>query len=126
MIEASPTALELAVLRDLCRQLPSDDRAALEEQINGISVLSRKNTGGGFYTHFAVGKKMTQPIKVDVKKYHVSATINGVDDALGFLLWLKDGYVDFLEGFTLALDSTEDLDLAALRFELISPTGTSN
>lgn len=118
MTEPNLTALEMAVLLEHCKQMPPEDRAALEEQINGISVMSRKNTGAGFYTYFAIGKREAQPIKFDVKRCHVSATINGIDDALGFILWLKDGYVDHLEGFTMALDSTEGMDLGALRFEL--------
>src|SRR5215469_4177247 len=91
MIHAALTALELAVLRDLCRQLPFEAQAALERQINGLSVVSRKNTGAGFYTHFAVEGETTPPINVDVKGYHVSATIDNIEDALGFILWLKDG-----------------------------------
>jgi len=118
MIHAALTALELAVLRDLCRQLPFEAQAALERQINGLSVVSRKNTGAGFYTHFAVEGETTPPINVDVKGYHVSATIDNIEDALGFILWLKDGYVDNLEGYTLALASTEGMDLATAKFQI--------
>lgn len=67
--------------------------------MDGISVKSRKNTGAGFYTYFAVMSKLMHRIHVDTKKYFfVTAKIDGIEDALGFLLWLRDGYVDFLEG----------------------------
>ena len=36
---------------------------------------------------------------------------------MGFILWIKGGYLDFLEGYTFA-DSTVDLDLKTLKFKL--------
>jgi hypothetical protein len=118
MTEASPTALEMAVLRDLCRRLPPQDRAALEEQIIGISVLNRRNTGAGFFTYFILTEKSSNRITVDVKGYPTRANIDDTENALGFILWLKNGYVDYLEGYTEALDSTHGMDLAALKFEI--------
>lgn len=37
---------------------------------------------------------------------------------MGFLLWLKDGYADHLEGFSID-DTTTDLNLSALTFEML-------
>ena len=36
---------------------------------------------------------------------------------MGFILWVKDGYADCLEGFTVD-DSTVGLDLATMNFTL--------
>ena len=36
---------------------------------------------------------------------------------MGFILWIKDGYADCLEGFTVD-DSTVGLDLATMNFTL--------
>jgi|KBSMisStandDraft_5_1062788.scaffolds.fasta_scaffold376920_2 hypothetical protein len=112
------TPLEMAVLREHVKQLPRKDSAALAEQIDAISVRSRENTGAGFFTYFVFKSPPLHKVKTDMKKCHVTATINDLSNALGFILWVKDGYVDCLEGYTLAMDSTADLDLAMAEFEL--------
>ena len=112
------TPLEMAVLRAHGKQLSRKDSAALAEQIEAISVRSRENTGAGFFTYFVFKSRPLHKVKTDTKKCHVTATINRVSDALGFILWMKDGYIDCLEGYTLAMDSTADLDLASTEFEL--------
>lgn len=126
MTDTAATPLETAVLQEICKQLRSQDRKAFEEQIKGISVLSRKNTGAGFFTYFATKGKTVPQLKDDTKGCYVTAKINGLENALGFILWLKDGYVDHLEGYTMALESTVGMDLAALEFELTSPPAISN
>ena len=123
MIETSPNALEMAVPREICKQLPPQDRTALEEQIDGISVRRRENTGAGFFTYFAVMSNAMHQIHVDTRYADVIAKINGLDNALGFILWLRDGHVDYLEGYTMALDRTAGMDFAALEFELVSAPG---
>jgi len=40
---------------------------------------------------------------------------------MGFILWLKDGYADCLEGFTV-VDSTVGIDLTTLSFEIMLPS----
>jgi hypothetical protein len=119
MIGTSLTPLEMAVLRDICRQLPPPDQVALETQLNGISVLSRENTGAGFFTFLAANVK-THPVQVDTRGYDVHAEFPGHILRLGFILWLKDGFVDRLEGYTLVPEDTTGLDLDALTFELVS------
>jgi hypothetical protein len=129
MLDGALTALEMAVLVEMCKQLPTDDRAALEQQLKGISVKHRENTGAGFFTYFSLGPDAARQIQADTKSAYVEARINGIDDALGFILWTKDGYVDFLEGYTLALDDTVGMDLSKLDFQLrsappINPVGS--
>jgi hypothetical protein len=115
------TPLEMAVLREHVKQLPRKDAAALAEQIAAISVRSRENTGAGFFTYFVYrSSPPLHKVRTDTKKCHVTATINHVRDALGFILWMRDGYIDCLEGHTLAMDSTANLDLARTEFELSS------
>ena len=43
--------------------------------------------------------------------------IDGLDNPMGFILWLKDGYADCLEGFTVD-DSTVGIELATISFAL--------
>ncbi|MFZ0422558.1 MAG: hypothetical protein WAL80_06745 [Xanthobacteraceae bacterium] len=126
MTDTLPTPLEAAVLQEICRQLSPQGRSALEAQIDCISVRYRKNTGAGFYTYFLMRGEPARQIYDDTKVCTVTAKINGLRDALGFILWLRDGYVDHLEGYTMALEGTSGMDLAALDFELSSPAGISN
>lgn len=123
MINTVPTPLETAVLQEICKQLSPQGRSTLEAQIDGISVRHRENTGAGFYTHFSMKGEPVPQIHDDTKECTVVAKINGLENALGFILWLRDGYVDHLEGYTMALNSTVGMDLAALDFELSSPPG---
>jgi len=53
------TPLEQAVLRAICEMHPVD-QAALEGQLSTAMILSRENTGAGFYTRFSV--RDTAPI----------------------------------------------------------------
>lgn len=55
----------------------------------------------------------------DTKNCYVTAKIGAIDDALGFILWIVDGRADHLEGYTLALDNTEGMDLVSIPFELV-------
>jgi len=53
------TPLEQAVLRAICEMHPVD-QVALEGQLSTAMILSRENTGAGFYTRFSV--RDTAPI----------------------------------------------------------------
>jgi hypothetical protein len=108
------------------KQLPPQDRAALEEQMVGISVSKRVDTGAGFFTYFAINSKTMRQIHVSTIGCYVTAKINGLDDALGFILWQKNGYIDYLEGYPMRLTSSMGIDWAALKFELNSAPPISN
>ena len=114
------TRLEMAVLHAHAEQLPRKDRAALERQIAAISVRSRENTGAGYFTYFTFKEPLLPKVRTNTKKCHVTATINGLSDALGFILWMRDGRANCLETYTRSMDDTADLDLAAVEFKLSS------
>ena len=116
---AKLTALEVAVLKAIAAQLGLEDRDSLASQLDGLTVKSRENSGAGFFTHFETIDKSKSKILADTRDCHVSAEINGSDGSLGFILWLRDGYVDFLEGYTENLVDTVGLDLETLSFVLI-------
>lgn len=120
MTDESLTNLEMAVLVEACKQLAPDDRAAFEQQMDGIAVQRRQNTGAGFYTYFILKSKSAPRIQTDTKRCNVAANINGLENALGFIVWTRDGYVDHLEGYTMALDNTIGMNLSNLEFQLTS------
>jgi hypothetical protein len=116
---ANLTALEAAVLKAIAAQLGSKDHDSLSSQIDGLAVKSRENSGAGFFTHFETVDRSKSRILADTRDCHVSAEINGDEGSLGFILWLRDGYVDFLEGYTESLADTVGLSLDTLSFVLV-------
>jgi hypothetical protein len=112
------TSQEKAVLREMGKQLSPEDQNALETQLAGASVRNRENTGAGFFTYF---NTMAAPkVQADVRGCNVTAKIPNLKYGLGFILWLTDGYMDNLEGYTFGPESTEGMELEALTFELVS------
>ena len=110
------TALEMATLRDVCLRYP-DDRSALDAQLATAVVRSRENTGVGFYTYFDVARASTVPLKGQRMRSGGWVPIRGLNNGMGLILWLVDGYAHCLEGYT-AGDATVGLDLTTLEFTL--------
>lgn len=77
------------------------------------SVVSRKNTGAGFYTKLKV-KQVSKPIEAKVIG-NVCADIEGFDQPMLFLLFLRDGVIHQMEGATID-DSMVDIDFSKARF----------
>jgi hypothetical protein len=95
-----PTELEQAVVDAL---LTGDDArlGALREQFSSATVTGREFTEAGFFTRFSVpatAARMAQPIKNPIDD--VCAELAGEESAAGFLLWLEDGALQALEGFS--------------------------
>ncbi len=111
------TTLERAVLAAIC-DMYSEDRAALEAQLSTATLLSRENTGAGFYTRFAVDRASSPAIGGMRLRNGPEAKIRGLEHGMGFILWLKEGYADCLEGYSYA-DSTTGVVLEATSFEIL-------
>jgi len=111
------TALERAVLAAICDMYP-EDRAALEAQLSTATLLSRENTGAGFYTRFAVDHASNTAMGGMRLRNGPEAKIHGLEHGMGFILWLKEGYADCLEGYCYA-DSTTGIVLEATSFEIL-------
>src|SRR4029077_21270566 len=94
------------------------DRAALEAQLSTAIVLSRENTGAGFYTPFSVERSSVAPIEGERLRRGPSARIDGLEHGMGFILWLKEGYADCLEGYSHE-ESTIGIALDRAGFEIL-------
>jgi hypothetical protein len=114
------TRLERAVLDAICESHP-EDRAALEAQLSTAIIGNRENTGCGFFTHFSVDQSSSAPIGGPRMRNGPSVQVNGLKHKMGFILWLEQGYADCLEGYIWANESTTELALDNLRFEIDEP-----
>lgn len=73
----------------------------LQKQFNQASIESREMTGKGFFTYFAIPEKVQLlPGKPSFNIGDVEASIPSVRYGTAFLLWITDGALDFLEGYT--------------------------
>jgi hypothetical protein len=77
---------------------------ALRRQFERCHVASREITGVGFYTYLAVpGDVERAPVKPGSGRLFlgdVTASVDGLERGAGFELFVEDGVLDFLEGFS--------------------------
>lgn len=111
------TPLERSVLFAICEMHP-EDRTALEGQLSAAVVLSRENTGAGSYTHFCIERSSQTPIEGEHLRRGPEVKIQGLEHGMGFILWLKEGYADCLEGYSYG-ESTTGIALERAGFEIV-------
>lgn len=95
------TPLERAVLE----QLFAGDQPILKAflaQARRAQVVSREMTGVGFYTYLTVPEEVPDASVHDgaIQFGDVVAEFDGVGLGAGFLIWIKDRRLHFLEGYT--------------------------
>jgi hypothetical protein len=107
--------LEQAVLDAIALQVPE-----LADALAGqVRVTARENTGAGFYTKLDVSRR--SPIKgVASPLGDVGATVVGLQHGMGFLLWLRDGHIHQLEGYSYE-ESTSGIDFERVAFGAVGP-----
>jgi hypothetical protein len=72
----------------------------LRNQLKVANVKGRDMTGVGFFTHFEVPISVER--LVDRKRFIISdvhADVLGLEHGAGFILFVKDGALDFLESY---------------------------
>jgi hypothetical protein len=106
------TGLERTVFAQMC-----DAEPGVAEWLGALlataRLTERDNTGHGFYTTFEV-ERVLPPVAMQMVDAP-NAEIGVGDEVLimGFVLWLKDGHPDCLEGFQYGTLAGDDLDLKA-------------
>lgn len=94
------TSLERQVLEML---LSGQDEvlAILRLQARKLEVSAREMTGAGFYTEFLVSREAPRvPGNPTFELGDVNGTAENVSHGLGFLLYVTDGALSMLEGYT--------------------------
>lgn len=75
--------------------------ATLRTQLAACSVLSREMTGVGFFTTFKVPRASPKVANCKSFKFgDVTAKFPGLQRGAGFLLYIKSGTLELLEGYT--------------------------
>jgi hypothetical protein len=118
------TELERAVLHAIFSETP-EIQDALERQFEAAEVVERENTGVGFFTQIVVRADVPRVSSQSPLGREVGAKVDGLDHGMGFILFMKEGRMQTLEGFTYS-DSTTELNFEALNFEVLrTPQGTA-
>ncbi len=104
-------------LEKTARQYPAHC-AGLEAQFIAAKVLSRENTGAGFYTRFIVDRTTVPAVSCDRVIGQVCADIDGFNSPMAFLLFTIEGYANCLEAAAID-DSTTGIDFSTVKFKLI-------
>jgi hypothetical protein len=99
------TSLEHDVLNAL---LAGDDPvlSLLRDQLEQAISISREETGVGFFLMFELPRNVKKTFEINhaVKSSFcfgdVDASINGLNNGAGFLIWVTDGCLRQLEGYT--------------------------
>lgn len=107
------TTLELQAFADMAEGYP-DIASALRGFIGTARVTERSNTGHGFYTSFEADRS-GPTIVATPAGYAADAdfevTVGGEVLLMGFLLWLRGGYPQCLEGFQYGTRTGTNIDL---------------
>ncbi|WP_304170096.1 hypothetical protein [Phenylobacterium aquaticum] len=94
--------LETDVLQLLIEAHP-DQADLLRAQLGQSTVTSRRWTGAGFFLNFRVqAAERFEPPRFELND--VYAEIDGLDNGAGFVLFIRDGKIDFLEGHSFGED----------------------
>ena len=107
--------------KEVMDKLLENDRPSkriLKQQYEKSNVESRWFSGKGFFTSFSIAEdapKIESPKSLQIDE--VGGKINNID--VGFILFIEDGKIKTLEGFTYGDDHWPD---KIIRYELFSET----
>jgi hypothetical protein len=75
--------------------------ASLRRQAADAELIRRERTGVGFYCHFAIPLDIpAAPVATDFTIGDVTAAVDGLAHGAGFMLFVEDGRISLLEGFS--------------------------
>jgi hypothetical protein len=104
------TELERKVIEFLLKEDTEENRV-LAEQLAGCSLESRDLDGFGFYTNFQIADVAPRCARENFELGDISVILSG--QLCGFILFVREGKVAFLEGFPLGGDewpSSENIE----------------
>lgn len=85
--------------------------------MEAAQVTAFENTGAGFFSTVSVPADAPRlPEKSPLDGAHGS--VDGVADAMGFIVFLEGGHLSVIEGYAQAIKSTAEIDFATVEFQL--------
>lgn len=94
----------------------------LMKQYKKSIVISEEESKVGFYINYQVERQLRIPEEYNgtFQIGDVDGEVNNVDEALGFILYVKNGYLTMLEGYTNIIDSWPETDsVIKLKYDMI-------
>lgn len=92
-------ALEKAIMEKLLYG-KEKTLSILRLQYKNSTVLKRDFTGTGFFTYFDIKKNFILESSKNFQIGDVVGQLDGLNYGVGFVLFIKKGVLDFLEGYT--------------------------
>jgi len=97
----------LTILRENKDKYPN-----LESQLEMTTVTGRENSGAGFFVDLQASEVAGSLPVTDILG-HVQVEVDGLQHGLGFVIFLENGRLSMLEGFSYG-ENTFDIDLSQL------------
>lgn len=92
--------LENDVMTELL-QGESDEISILRTQYLNLEIKNHEFTGVGFFTNYKIPDKLERAYNISSSDFpNVMCKMDGLLFGLGFVFFIKDGQLDFLEGYT--------------------------
>lgn len=84
----------------------------LREQYERAVIISEEDTGVGFFIRYQVDSaiRIGEEFKTTFQIGDIDGEIDGINGAVGFVLFIKDGYLTMLEGYTNCIDKWPETD----------------
>jgi len=115
-------ALEWAALRAIFAETP-ELAPLLTAQAEQATVTKRENTGGGFFTDISVAGDWEPIRSKSPLGDNVFARVEGLEHGLGLLVFLEEGRLHLLEGYSVAGEDTQPLAFESVAFEITDTPG---
>lgn len=89
----------------------------LRRQIEGVQVVSFKNSGAGFFSNLVVSADA--PLLAETSPLSgAHGDVAGIEHGMGFIVFLTEGCISMIEGYCNGNGPTQDIDFSGSTFEL--------
>ncbi|MDR1202997.1 MAG: hypothetical protein LBL58_15395 [Tannerellaceae bacterium] len=100
------------------------EKEKIKKQYENAYISGRKFTGVGFFTDFIVeDKSLYLPREINLELGRIHVDLEGTTMGAGFILFVSNGVIDTLEGYTYGED-TWPKKIKKYSFKLINNDGT--
>mgnify|MGYP000114844528 CR=1 FL=1 len=89
----------------------------LRQQLAAAQVTDFENTGAGFFSTVRVSPaapRVAEKSPLDA----ATASVGSIEHGMGFLVFIENGYVSLIEGYTYGDVSTVGVDFASVNFDM--------